>query len=173
MLGVCDRIAVMCKGKIEQLGDAPGSVIAPVGQGSFLLGMARGFEALHNANKISKMPQLVGVQSKACAPLWTLATKGDNALDGIEEGETIAEGIRTRHPVRGDAVLEAVKLSKGFMAAVDEQDIIPGRDELAAHGFYVEPTSAVVWPVIQTHLKDLNEPIVVVLTGSGLKYTSS
>ena len=158
---------------VEQLGDAPGSVIAPVGKGSFLLGMARAFEALHNADQISRLPQLVGVQSKACAPLWTLATNGVNTLDGIEEGETVAEGIRIRHPIRAVAVLKAVQSSNGFMAAVDEQDILPARDELAYRGFYVEPTSAVVWPVILNHLNELIDPIVVVLTGSGLKYTSS
>jgi threonine synthase len=158
---------------VEQLGDAPGSVIAPVGQGSFLLGMARGFEALHNANQISRVPQLVGVQSKACAPLWSLATNGENALEGIEEGETVAEGIRIRHPIRADAVLKAVQSSNGFMAAVDEQDIIPARDELASRGFYVEPTSAVVWPILPKNMNELKDPIVIVLTGSGLKYMSS
>lgn len=158
---------------VEQMGDAPGSVIAPVGQGSFLLGMARGFEALHMAGQISRMPRLVGVQSRACAPLWNLAIDRDYDLDGIEEGETIAEGIRIRHPVRGKAVLEAVKSSHGFMAAVDEKDIIPGRDELASRGFYVEPTSAVIWPVLLSYLNELIDPIVMVLTGSGLKYMSS
>lgn len=158
---------------VEQIGDAPGSVIAPVGQGSFLLGIARGFLALHNADLISKMPQFVGVQSMACAPLWTLANFGNDALDKIEEGETVAEGIRIREPIRGDRVLNTVRSSGGFMAAVAEQEIIPARDDLASRGFYVEPTSAVVWPVLLNNLKKINDPIVVVLTGSGLKYKSS
>jgi threonine synthase len=93
-----------------------------------------------------------------------------NALDGIEEGETVAEGIRIRHPLRGEKVVEAVRSSHGFLAAVEEADILPARDELASRGFYVEPTSAVVWPALLEHIDELDDPIVVVLTGSGLKY---
>lgn len=158
---------------VDQLGAAPGAVISPVGQGSFLLGMARGFEALIEAGLISQMPQLIGVQSRACAPLWTLATRGSASLDQVQEGKTIAEGIRVRHPLRGEQVLAAVKSSQGLMAVVDEDDIIPARDELAGRGFYVEPTSAVVWPALQEMIGELRDPIVVVLTGSGLKYIAS
>jgi threonine synthase len=158
---------------IAQLGVVPGSVIAPVGQGSFLLGMARGFEAVRIAGLESKITQLVGIQSRACAPLWAITNLGVSALDGIEEGETVAEGIRIRQPLRGEDVVEAIRSSNGFLAAVKEQDILPARDELASRGFYVEPTSAVVWPALMDHLDELNDPIVVVLTGSGLKYEPS
>lgn len=158
---------------VEQLGGAPGAIIAPVGQGSFLLGMARGLESLMNAGLITQMPQLVGVQSRACAPLWTIATLGPGSLDQVEEGETVAEGIRIRYPLRGEQVLGVVNTSQGYLAAAAEKDIIPARDELAGRGFYVEPTSAVVWPALLERLDDLRDPIVVILTGSGLKYTSS
>jgi threonine synthase len=158
---------------VIQLGGVPGSVIAPVGQGSFLLGMAHGFEALQNAGLVSHFPQLVGVQSLACAPLWTIANYGKEALQGIEEGETVAEGIRIRHPLRGEEVVKAVFSSNGYLAAVEEGDILPARDELASRGFYVEPTSAVVWPALLELFDKLNDPIVIVLTGSGLKYKPS
>jgi len=158
---------------VEQLGGAPGAVITPVGQGSFLLGMARGFESLLDAGLISQMPQLMGVQSRACAPLWTIATLGPDSLDQVNEGETVAEGIRIRHPLRGEQVLDAIHTSQGYLAAAAEKDIIPARDELASRGFYVEPTSAVVWPALLERFDDLRDPIVVVLTGSGLKYTPS
>jgi threonine synthase len=158
---------------VEQLGTVPGAVIAPVGQGSFLLGMARGFEALLKAGFISQVPQLLGVQSRACAPLWVVAKYGKDALENVDEGETVAEGIRVRQPLRGEKVLEAIKSSQGLVAAVEEHDIIPARDELASRGFYVEPTSAVVWPALMKNLDEINTPIVIVLTGSGLKYSQS
>jgi threonine synthase len=158
---------------VTQLGDIPGAVISPVGQGSLLLGMARGFEALMEAGFIPQIPPLIGVQSRACAPLWAIATYGPESINQIQEGETVAEGIRTRHPLRGEQVLKVVKSSQGMMAVVEEHEIIPARDELAARGFYVEPTSAVVWPALQERISDLREPIVVILTGSGLKYDPS
>jgi threonine synthase len=119
------------------------------------------------------MPQLMGVQSRACAPLWTIATLGPDSLDQVNEGETVAEGIRIRHPLRGEQVLDAIHTSQGYLAAAAEKDIIPARNELASRGFYVEPTSAVVWPALLERFDDLRDPIVVVLTGSGLKYSSS
>jgi threonine synthase len=55
------------------------------------------------------------------------------------------------------------------MLAVEEEDILAGRDALSRKGFYIETTSAVVWPALQTVLNELPGPLVVVLTGSGFK----
>ena len=158
---------------VEQLGETPGAIVTPVGQGSLLLGMERGFQSLLKAGLITGVPQMVGVQARACAPLWAAATFGKSGFDLVDEGETVAEGIRIRYPLRVDQVLEAVNNSQGSLAAVDEEEIIPARDELAARGFYVEPTSAVVWPALLELIDKLSEPIVVVLTGSGLKSNPS
>jgi threonine synthase len=154
----------------EQLGESPGAVITPVGQGSLLLGLDLGFQSLRAAGLISDTPQMVGVQAKACAPLWGLAEFGESGLDQVSEGETIAEGIRIQKPLRGEKVLRVVKNSRGSFEAIDEEGIIPARRELAARGFYVEPTSAVVWPALLDLIEELNDPIVVILTGSGLKF---
>ena len=155
---------------VEQLDGAPGSVIVPAGQGSFLLGISRGFETLIRDDMISKMPQIIGVQSKACAPLWAASQSDTDEIEQTDEGETVAEGIRVSKPLRGKQVLQAVKSSQGWMAAVQEADILPARDELARRGFYVEPTSAVVWPALLEKIDELRDPIVVIFTGSGLKY---
>jgi threonine synthase len=88
------------------------------------------------------------------------------------EGPTLAEGIRVLQPLRGDAVLAAVSNSQGMLAAIDEENILPGRDELARLGFYVEPTSAVVWEALKQLIDGLTAPIAVVLTGSGLKFAA-
>jgi len=154
----------------EQLGDAPGSVIVPAGQGSFLMGIARGFQALLGAGEIQHLPQMIGVQSLACAPLWAAIQHGSTGEVSIQEGETVAEGIRILEPLRKKQVLATVRASKGNMTAVKEESIMPGRDELAKRGFHVEPTSAVVWPALIDNIGLLREPIVVMLTGSGLKY---
>jgi threonine synthase len=87
----------------------------------------------------------------------------------VTEGETVAEGVRIVHPVRGDAVLAMVAESDGTLLAVDEDRILPGRDRLARLGFYVEPTSAIVWDALEEVVDRAPEPIVVMLTGSGFK----
>lgn len=104
-----------------------------------------------------------------CAPLWALSTYGLAGLQWVSEGQTAAEGIRVRYPVRGDAVIREVETNGGSFVAVDEEDIVTGRDELARRGLYVENTSAVVWKAIELVKGKAPEPIVAVLTGSGLK----
>jgi threonine synthase len=158
---------------VDQLGGAPGTVVLPAGQGGLLLGIARGFKALRQAGLISQAPRLVGVQARACAPLWAVSTYGAQGLAWVSEGETLAEGIRVRHPLRGDAVMNAVAESRGGFLAIDEQHILPGRDELARRGLYVEPTSAVVWPALAQLDHSFPDPLVAVLTGSGFKYAGN
>jgi threonine synthase len=153
----------------EQLGGPPGAVILPIGQGTLLLGGDLGFRALLDAGEIDRGPQWIGVQARACAPLWALHTAGSAGLGWTAEGETMAEGIRIIHPLRGDDVLRAVETSGGRIVAVEEDEISAGRDALSRRGLYVEPTSAVVWPALMSVLADLPDPVVVVLTGSGYK----
>jgi threonine synthase len=153
----------------EQLGAAPGAVILPVGHGTLLLGLWRGFQALREAGAIERVPQLLGVQARACAPLWAVEQAGAAGLGWVREGETLAEGIRILYPLRGDAVRQAVASSGGRMVAVEEIEIDEGRAALARRGFWVEPTSAVVWPALRREMAGLPDPVVLVLTGSGFK----
>lgn len=153
----------------SQLGSAPGTLVVPAGQGGLLLGVSRGFEALHQSGYIQHIPALVGVQARRCAPLFA-AFRAQNEEDiRTDEGETVAEGIRVRQPVRKMAVLNAVRSSHGSLLAVGEPEILAGRGELARLGFYVEPTSAVVWNALEQSRDRLVDPVVVILTGSGLK----
>jgi threonine synthase len=154
---------------VEALDQSPGAFLCPVGQGSLLLGAWYGFQALKVAGVIEEMPRMIGVQARACAPLWAVHTSGAAGLSWTQEGATIAEGIRILHPQRGDAVLQAVESSGGRFLAVEEDEIVQGRQALGRLGLFVEPTSAVVWPALQASLRELPDPVVVILTGSGLK----
>jgi threonine synthase len=153
----------------EQLGEAPGSVVLPVGQGSLFLGIFLGYKAMMDAGAIDRLPAMIGVQAGACAPIWAVYSAGAAGLELVREGETVAEGIRILHPHRGDEILAAVDESGGEMVAVEEESILESRNVLSRLGLYVEPTSAVVWPALEATLQALADPVVVVLTGSGLK----
>jgi threonine synthase len=154
---------------VEQLGEAPGAVLLPAGHGSLVLGLSRGFAALQTAGTIDRLPILIAAQAAACAPLWAAHQAGGQAVGWVQEGETRAEGIRILQPLRGDAVLKAVEASRGTIVAIDEPSIGRGETELARRGFFVEPTSAVVWGALEATLRSLPDPVVAVLTGSGLK----
>jgi threonine synthase len=153
----------------EQLGQAPGTVVLPAGHGILLLGLARGFENLKRAGIITQLPRLVGVQALNCAPLWAVYHHGQAGLGWVTEGETVAEGVRVSTPIRGDAVLTAIQASQGALLAVPEENILPGRNELARRGFYVELTSALVWDALSQIIAQAPEPVIVILTASGMK----
>lgn len=158
----------------EQLGRAPGTVVVPAGQGGLLLGVFQGFAGLQKAGLIETLPRLVGVQALGCAPLWAAFTMGAAGLQWVTEGQTAAEGVRISRPLRGDQVIRAVRETGGSVLAVEEERIPIARNALAGMGFYVEPTSAIVWDAVrqlnrQPEAGVFPEPVVAILTGSGLK----
>jgi threonine synthase len=151
----------------EQLGHAPENILIPVGHGTLLLGLHRGFKALKEAKLIERLPRLIAVQAMACAPIWAAHQYGREGLGWVTEGETLAEGIRVLHPVRGDAVLAAIAETGGAALAFDDDAIRAGREALSRLGLYAEPTCGVVWEA----LKQVTGEVVVMMTGNGLKST--
>lgn len=154
---------------VEQLGKTPGTVISPAGQGNLLLGIGRGFEALKSARIIQQMPKLIGVQALACAPLWATFCQGEQGYRQVNECPTLAEGVRVRKPLRLNPLIQFVVANGGKFCAVAEKDILSSQSQLARRGLYVEPTSAIVWNALEQVVSEIPEPIVVILTGSGLK----
>jgi threonine synthase len=153
----------------EEMGEAPGTVITPVGQGGLLLSVVRGFTALKNRGLINQVPYYVGVQVKACAPMVAFFNDDQKAVEAIVEGPTLAEGVRILHPVQANNLKKEIHRGEGEFIAIEETEILPAFYELAQRGFYVEPTSALTWCGLKTLAVKLPEPIVLVLTGSGLK----
>jgi threonine synthase len=156
----------------EQLGGrGPDNLVLPAGHGTLLLGAHQGFTDLLEAGLIDCLPRLFAVQASGCAPLYETYRQGADEVSPVEEGETLAEGIRIPHPVRGKQILAAIRQSGGAVLAVDDEQIGQAHRELAQRGFYVEFTSAA--PVAA--LKELHHTIasdqltVVPLTGSGFK----
>jgi threonine synthase len=113
---------------------------------------------------------IIGVQARECAPLWAAFTKGKEAERLVVENQTLAEGVRVSSPVRAEGVLRAVLASQGAICVVGENEIIPCRTALAKLGLYVEPTSAIVLSALEQTIRNIPDPVVVILTGSGYKY---
>ncbi len=163
-------IATLAYELYAQMGSAPGTVVAPVGHGGLLLGIVRGFAALQAAGVIQQQPYYVGVQAARCAPLWLGFTQGIEAMGGVQEGQTVAEGVRVRVPMRAEAIIREILPQSGTMVAIEEERILPAYADLAARGVYVEPTSALVWAAYGAMAETLPQPVVMVISGAGLKY---
>jgi threonine synthase len=156
----------------EQLdGTVPDWVVSPVGHGTLLLGLALGFRELLGARAIPRLPRLLGVQSAGCAPL-----AGPPLGRSVGSGDTVAEGIRIRTPVRAAEIEAAVLESGGGWAIVDDAEVRAARARLGAEGLFVEPTAAVApaaaWRMLARGELGAAPVIVVPLTGHGLKAPS-
>lgn len=156
----------------EQLGQrGPDWFVVPVGQGTLLLGVWRGFQSLRTAGLIDRLPRLIAAQAERCSPLARAMGAGQDEAEAVPSQVTMAEGIAIVKPVRSRALLEALRESKGLTPVATEQEIEQAQSRLARAGMFVEPTSATavaVLPAIQPQILP-DETVVVALTGSGLK----
>ncbi len=165
----------------EQLGrQLPDAAIFPVGQGGLLLGWYAGFRALLEAGLIARLPRLFGVQAAAYDAVVRAWEDGAPDLTAAHDGErntggdTIADGIRIARPVRGSAILAAIRSTGGAVYRLDDDAIRAAQDALARRGLYVEPTSATpvaALPLVRA-AAGAAARIVIPLTGSGLKAAS-
>lgn len=160
-------IATLANEIWEELGEAPGTIVCPAGHGGALWGMMAGFHSLKACGLIEKEPYYVGVQAQNCSPLITGSTAAENGQS------TIAEGVRVTNPSRGSAIIQHLSGGHGKIVAVPEDMILKAYHSMALQGWYVEPTSALAWCAMQLINQDLPAPVVVILTGSGLKYSQS
>jgi threonine synthase len=152
---------------------APAAVILPVGNGSLFLGAYRGFRRLYQGGLAARLPRLIGVQAAACAPLHQAFVEGCSSVEPVAAGPTVASGIAISQPARGEQILAAVRDTDGAVVSVSEDAIERARNQLARRGFYVEETSAAAVAALPG-LRDTlpasdREPVVVLLTGHGLK----
>ena len=157
----------------EQLGHRlPAAVAVPAGQGSLVLGLARAFEALSKGRHSVCQPAIVAVQTKAFPALVNSFESAPPRSAATPDVGTIAEGIACVKPLREAAVLAALRRGQGRAIAVSESEIKDALLTLAKAGFYVEPTSAVAAAGFnRAKLDPASGPIVIVLTGSGMKAT--
>lgn len=150
----------------EQLGELPGTVIAPAGHGSLLLGLILGLEAISSSLSRNRETTVIGVQPENCAPIvraWR------NEPFGGVSGKSVAEGTQVETPVRCEEIIQKLQNGKDDLLTVSETEIILAYHELSHNGMYVEPTSAMVLAAWKKQSMQLPRPIVLILSGSGLK----
>lgn len=165
-------IATIAYEMCAQMEHPPATIIAPVGHGGLMYGMMKGFEALVAANVLAQEPYYLGVQAAACAPVATAYQKTSLKVANVIPGNTLAEGVKVSEPVRGDAILSHISATRGKIVEVDDERLVQSYRDLARLGFFVEPTSALVYAAMESEWNQLPKPVVLILTGSGTKTQS-
>ena len=161
----------------EQFGwELPDVVLYPCGGGVGLIGLWKAFDELEELGWIGRRrPRLVAVQAEGCSPVVRAFQKGQAEIEFFEGAETLASGLRVPGPLGGFLVLRALRETGGTAVAVSDREILTAMGELAREeGLFVCPEGAAALAGL-VRLKEagfvgLDERVVVLNTGSGLKY---
>ncbi|MEM4520530.1 MAG: threonine synthase [Candidatus Bathyarchaeia archaeon] len=156
----------------EQIG-VPDVVIVPMGSGGTIYSIWKGFLELNDLGIIREKPRLIGVQSSGCSPIVN-AYLGREEI--IEKPMTRATSILMVNPLRRDLALKAIRESGGLAVAVSDHEILEAEQEMARmEGIFAEPASSATIAALKRLLNEsvigVNESVVCLITGSGLKAT--
>ncbi|MFY8189753.1 MAG: threonine synthase [Bacteroidia bacterium] len=156
----------------EQLNwKSPDSIVLPAGNGTLILGAYIGFKELAELGIISKIPKIIGIQSRHCNPLFKLLHNPSFDLTKYVAEDTLAEGIAIPNPIRAKEMMKAITETKGNILQVSESEIKEAWKEMASLGFFIEPTSAACIAGLNQYLSGLVQPEICVslFSGNGLK----
>jgi len=156
---------------------APDAIIYPTGGGTGLLGIWKGINELRVMGllKEEKLPRMVSVQSIGCAPIVKAFHEGKEYTEAWTSPKTIAPGIKVPKPYADYLILKVLRESKGTAIAVSDNEILNAIKELSkTEGILPCPegasTLAALHKLLEQGLIDKDEVVVLVNTGSGLKY---
>jgi len=156
----------------------PRFLFVPVSAGGHLTGLIKAFLELRRIQFAPDVPTIVGVQAQGCSPLAQAFASDKVKVERIKRAETIAHAISNPDPPAGNIVLRLIRENKGVIISVSDQEILEAQRILAElEGIFCQPASATVLAGLLKLSKEMkmdkNNPVVLVITGSGLKAMES
>jgi threonine synthase len=161
----------------DQLGwTLPDVIFYPTGGGTGLIGMWKAFDELEHIGWIDrKRPRMVAVQASGCAPIVRAYDHGLDHAPLWKDAHTIAAGLRVPAAIGDFLMLRAIRESNGFAIAVDDDEIVAARDEVAhTEGLLMCPEGAATYAAYKNALAtgrvSPEESTVLFNCATGLKY---
>jgi len=160
----------------EQLGwRAPDHVVVPIGSGSQLTKVAKGFEELWKVGLLDEAPsvRVSGAQAEGCSPVATAFAEGTDAIRPVKP-KTIAKSLAIGNPADGWYALDTIRSSGGSCASVTDAEVLDGIRLLArTEGIFAETaggvTIATLAKLAAQGVVRPDERVVAMVTGHGLK----
>jgi threonine synthase len=156
--------------------EVPDVILYPTGGGVGIIGIYKALIELQQMGWISeKLPRLVAVQSTGCAPIIQAWEAGRKESTFWEDAHTLAFGITVPKALGDFLVLDAIYKTDGCAVAVEDEQILAAEEMLAsAEGTFVCPEGAAnlsaALKLCEQGWIQPNEKVVLLNTGSGLKY---
>ncbi|HEV8533589.1 MAG TPA: threonine synthase [Methylomirabilota bacterium] len=159
----------------EQLGwRAPAHVVVPCAGGSLITKIAKAFNEFRLLKLIPEgETKMYAAQALGCGPIVTMIKKDTDVLVPVRPN-TIAKSLAIGNPADGYYAYRAAKDSGGYGEHAEDEEIIEGMQLLArTEGIFTETaggvTVAATKKLIDSGRIPRNEPIVICITGNGLK----
>lgn len=157
----------------------PDVVMVPVGDGSIIGAVYKGFAEMFNYGWTPRIPRMIGVQS---AGSDALVYAWEHDLSPVEmtprPAHTIADSISSELPRDRAKALRAVHQSGGAFLRIDDESILAAIPALAGQtGVFAEPSSAVTYAALEPareagYLRP-EDHVLLLVTGSGMKDIAS
>lgn len=145
----------------------PEYVFCPIGNGTLMAALWKGFSEFKQLGIIEKLPKLIGVQAKECSPVVRAWAKGVDYIERLSINRTIASAIEVTEPSDAYLAIQAAKESGGDIISVSDDEIMFSLAMLARdEGIFAEPGAAAALAGY-LKLRPL-ERSVCVITGHGL-----
>jgi threonine synthase len=148
------------------------NLFVSVGDGNIISGIHKGFKDLQAIGLLARMPRIFGVQSQGSAAIANAYFAGTESIVPVA-ANTLADSISVDLPRDGVRALRAATQTGGAYLMVPDEEILAAIAELGRVGIFVEPAAATAYAglvqAIGRGLIDPGDPILVLLTGSGLK----
>jgi threonine synthase len=149
--------------------------VVPIGSGSQLTKVAKGFEELWKVGLLDEEPhvRISGAQARGCSPVATAYAEGTDAIRPVKP-DTIAKSLAIGNPADGWYALDAIRTSGGACASVTDDEVIEGIRLLArTEGIFAETaggvTIATLAKLAGQGIVRSDERVVALVTGHGLK----
>ncbi len=161
---------------VEQLGwQTPDHVVVPVGSGSLLTKIRKGFDELHTVGLLDEAPsvRVSGAQAEGCSPVAKAFAEGHDTITPVKP-DTIAKSIAIGNPADGPYAVDVVRESGGSFAAVTDDEVVDAMRLLArTEGIFGETAAGVTIATLARLAGDgtirSDERVVAYVTGHGLK----
>lgn len=154
--------------------DLPDVIIYPTGGGTGLIGIWKAFHEMQAMGWLSnrKVPRMVVVQSKKCAPMVDFIN-GNTTY--FPYGESKANGLAVPVAFGQDLIKRVITESKGHVVAIDESLILKAAVELSRlEGISFSPEGAATWcglqNLVDAALVKKDEKILLINTGNASSY---
>jgi len=164
---------------IEQLNwNVPDVVIAPVGCGTNLYGIAKGFFEWKALGLINKIPKIIGVQPEKCDTLCTAFHNGEKEQRTIKFPASLCGAVNIGAPLDDMKLLNIIRDSKGSFEMIDDTSVLESQKDMAMlASVFTEPSGAIPVACLEKlkekNIISENDVVVCVATGVGLKDSHS